>query len=180
MHPVRLRTAHTADLSPRDLDAVRRLCDLAFDDMDDDDFEHALGGIHAVVDDGDELIAHGSVVMRQLAHGDRSLRTGYVEAVAVRPDRQRRGHGATVMDALERLIVGGYHIGALATSDAGMPFYISRGWTIWRGTVSVLGPNGRMRTPEEEGAVMVLEHPASPPLDRAGDLACDWRAGDVW
>jgi hypothetical protein len=49
--------------------------------------EHALGGVHALVVEGDRLIAHASLVARRLLRRGRSLRTGCVEAVAVAPDR---------------------------------------------------------------------------------------------
>ena len=58
------------------------------------DWEHALGGIHAIAygDDG-ELVGHASVVQRRLLHGGRALRTGYVEGVGVR--REARAPRAT-------------------------------------------------------------------------------------
>jgi aminoglycoside 2'-N-acetyltransferase I len=175
---VTVRVAHTADLGEADLRAIRRLLHDTFDDLDEHDVEHCLGGMHVLVHDGDELIAHGSVVMRRLRHGDRALRTGYVEAVAVRENRRRQGHGATVMAELERLIRGGYDIGALGSSDEGAPFYTARGWRPWPGTASVVTPEGLRRTPEEEGGIYVFGVTAE--LDDEGDLACDWREGDVW
>ena len=48
------------------------------------DWEHALGGIHALVWDGDALVGHAAVVQRRLLHGGRALRAGYVEGVGVR------------------------------------------------------------------------------------------------
>ena len=87
-----VRVAHTAWLAAGELAAIRALLDDAFrGGFSDDDFEHGLGGIHAVVREGDDLVAHGSVVMRRLLHEGRALRTGYVEAVAVRADRRRLG-----------------------------------------------------------------------------------------
>lgn len=47
------------------------LLDEAFPDDEaytDEDHEHALGGVHALVWEGPELIGHGSVVMRRLLH----------------------------------------------------------------------------------------------------------------
>ncbi len=83
-----VRTLHTSELSAEELRAIRLLLDESFDgDFTDDDHEHALGGMHALVREGPELIGHGSVVMRRLLHGGRALRTGYVEGVAVRADR---------------------------------------------------------------------------------------------
>jgi aminoglycoside 2'-N-acetyltransferase I len=171
--------AHTSALTEADRHAIRVLLDQAFHgDVTDADYEHALGGMHALVDDGESLIAHGSVVMRRLVHAGRAWRTGYVEAVAVRPDRQRRGLGSAVMSAVEAIIRSAYDVGALGSSDAGKPFYESRGWLPWAGTASVMGPEGPRRTPEEEGWIYVL--PVVAPLDPTGDLACDWRDGDVW
>ncbi len=174
-----LATAHTSSLPPSTLRAIRLLLDDAFDgDVTEHDYEHALGGVHALLWDGAELIAHGSVIMRRLLHEGRSLRTGYVEAVAVRADRQRSGHGAAVMAALEQVIQGAYEIGALAASDQGAAFYAARGWQPWSGTASVITPNGIRRTEEDEDCIYLL--PMGVQMTPSGDLACDWRDGDVW
>src|SRR6202008_367245 len=88
-----LRTAHTADLDPADLKAARALLDEGFDgEGNEADWEHGLGGMHALVWDGPTLIGHGSVIQRRLLHRGRTLRAGYVEAVAVRADRRGQGH----------------------------------------------------------------------------------------
>ncbi len=79
-----LRIAHTADLEASTRRAARALLDDAFDDMTDEDWDHALGGMHALLWEGAELIGHASVIQRQLLYGGRAWRTGYVEAVAVR------------------------------------------------------------------------------------------------
>jgi aminoglycoside 2'-N-acetyltransferase I len=174
-----LRTAHTAWLEPAERRAIRRLLDEAFGgDVGDDDYEHALGGIHALVWEGRELVGHGSVVMRRLLHRERSLRTGYVEGVAVRSDRRRRGHGAAVMTVLERVVRGAYEIGALGATDEAVAFYTARGWRAWAGRASVLTPHGIIRTPEEEGWIFLL--PVTAELTADADLTCDWRSGDVW
>lgn len=178
-----LRVAHTAELTGPELAAVRGLLDGAFPSSGDEafteqDHEHALGGVHALLWEGPELIAHGSVVMRRLLHDGHALRTGYVEAIAVRADRRRHGHGNTVMTGLEQVIRRAYVLGALSASEGAEPFYAACGWQLWTGTVSVLGLGGVERMPEEEGGVWVL--PGSAALLRAGDLACDWRDGDVW
>lgn len=137
-----------------------------------------LGGMHALVWEGPELVGHGSVVMRRLLHDGRALRTGYVEGVAVRADRRRRGHAGALMAALERLIRGGYEIGALGASEQAADFYAERGWQLWTGTASVITPGGIERTAEEDGCIYVLR--VSAELSPDGDLACDWRGGDVW
>jgi aminoglycoside 2'-N-acetyltransferase I len=174
----RIVTAHTADLDTSTLAAARALLYEVFDDMTEHDWEHALGGIHALVWDGGELIAHSSVVQRRLLHGGRVLRAGYIEGVAVRADRQRQGHGAAMMDALERVVRKAYDVGALGASDAGAAFYEARDWQLWLGPTSTMTPTGISRTPEEDGCIYVLAGRIQ--LDLHGELTCDWRDGDVW
>ncbi|GAB1513261.1 GNAT family N-acetyltransferase [Actinophytocola sp. KF-1] len=173
-----VRVAHTADLSPADRTAVRQLLDAAFDgDFADEDWAHTLGGMHALAWSGGELIGHAAVVQRSFLHGDRALRTGYVEGVAVRDDHRRRGVGAAVMAPVERVIRAAYDLGALSSSDIGIPFYEARGWQLWQGETWALTPRGRERTADDDDSVYVL-----PVTDLAltGPLTCDWRAGDVW
>ena len=60
---------HTAQLSPDQLAAIRAMLDAAYDgEFADEDWDHALGGVHAVVWDGDKPAAHGSVVRRQFLY----------------------------------------------------------------------------------------------------------------
>ena len=174
-----LRTAHTSDLDAPTLRAARALLDAVFaDDMSEHDWEHALGGVHALVWEEGELVGHASVVQRRLLHGGRALRAGYVEGVGVRADRRRRGHGAAAMAALERVIRGAYDLGALGSTDVAAPFYAAREWRRWEGPTSALTPAGITRTPDADGSIYVL--PAAVPLDLSGALTCDWRDGDVW
>ncbi len=176
----RLVLAHTGELDADELAAARALMTAAFEDFADEDWEHALGGMHALVVDaaGQQVLAHASLVMRRLLHGGRALRTGYVEAVATHPEHRRRGHGGAVMAALEGL-AGAYDLLALGATDEAVAFYAGRGWQRWRGPTSVLTPDGVRATPEDDGAVHV-RLPAGATLDLAAPLTCDWRAGDVW
>ncbi|MFI9009487.1 GNAT family N-acetyltransferase [Actinosynnema sp. NPDC053489] len=169
---------HTWQAPEAVLAAVRDLLVGAFDgDFGDEDWEHALGGVHALAHDGDELVGHGAVVQRRLLHGGRALRAGYVEGVAVRADHRRRGVGSAVMAALEDVVRRAYPLGALSASEDALAFYAGRGWRRWRGRTFALTPAGVVRTEEEDDGVFVL--PVAP-LDLTGDLTCDWRDGDVW
>ena len=123
-------------------------------------------------------MGHGAVVQRQLLHGGRTLRTGYVEGVAVRGDARRRGHGSAVMEALERVVREAYELGALGATDEAARFYSARGWQRWRGPTSALTPDGVRRTGEDDGAIYVL--PLAGALELSGELTCDWRDGDLW
>ncbi|MYU21122.1 GNAT family N-acetyltransferase [Streptomyces sp. SID8352] len=173
----RPRLAHTADLAPGELAAVRVLLDDAFDgDFSDDDWDHTLGGLHALVHDGRGLAAHGAVVMRRVRHAGRWRRVGYVEGVAVRSDVRRTGLGGLVMGALETAVTRAYDFGALSASADGAALYASRGWTAWSGRILALGPGGPVRLADEEGSTHVWPAP-----DAAEDpeLLFDWRDGDV-
>ncbi|WP_340560362.1 GNAT family N-acetyltransferase [Streptomyces sp. GSL17-111] len=175
-----VRVAHTAQCEPELLGAAREMVMAAFDgDFADEDWEHALGGVHAFVCEDDRVVAHGSVVQRRLLHGGRALRTGYVEGVAVRADRRRAGYGGVVLARLEDVVRRAYDLGALASTEAGLPFYTARGWQVWRGPTYALTPWGRVRTEDDDGGVFVLPVPGVP-LDPAGELTADWRDGDVW
>jgi aminoglycoside 2'-N-acetyltransferase I len=173
-----LRIAHTADLGAGLVPAIRELMNAVFDGVSDDTFDNTLGGVHALILEDGELIAHGSVVQRRLLYDGRALRTGYVEGVAVRADRRRRGHGDTVMAELERVIRSAYHIGALGASPDGSRLYAARRWQLWQGPSSALTPDGIKRTAGHDGAIWVL--PVSAPLDLTADLTCDYRPAAPW
>jgi aminoglycoside 2'-N-acetyltransferase I len=174
-----LRVAHTAELEPALLGEIWEMLVEVFEgDIEDSDWEHALGGIHALAYESGELVGHASVVQRRLVHGGRALRTGYVEAVGVKAHARRRGHAGALMDAIERVIRGAYDLGALGTSDMALAFYRGRGWLPWEGETYALTPQGIERTPEDDDALHVLE--VTTELDRAATITCDWRDGEVW
>ena len=174
-----VHTAHTAYLEPSLLAAARALLhDVFAGELTDADWEHALGGIHALAWEDDALVGHAAVIQRRLRLGGRALRTGYVEGVDVRADRRGCGVGAALMDALEPVRRGAYDLGALGSTDEAAGFYAARGWQLWRGPSSALTPRGIRRTPGDDGAVHVL--PVSVQLDLTGEIVGDWRDGDVW
>ena len=154
-----IRVAHTADLDATTLEQARSLLFQVFtgdDAMTDEDWEHCVGGMHALAYDEGELVGHASVVMRRLLHGDRALRAGYVEGVAVREDRRGRGHGAGMMAELERIIRGAYDLGALGATEVAVPFYRGRGWRPWRGETWALTTTGPVPNPGRGRWVYVL------------------------
>ncbi|MGI5445674.1 GNAT family N-acetyltransferase [Streptomyces sp. CA-243310] len=171
---------HTCELGTTEFGEIRALLDDAFDgDFADEDFEHALGGMHVLVREDGVLIAHGSVVQRRVVHAGRALRTGYVEAVAVRADRRRRGLAARVMTELEGVIGRAYELGALSASEDGAALYAGRGWRVWGGRIGTLGPAGPERLADEEGSTYFWAPPGGALLDPTGRLDFDWRDGDV-
>ncbi|MEH3033489.1 MAG: GNAT family N-acetyltransferase [Aeromicrobium erythreum] len=174
--------ADTDQLGEVLLGDVRALLHDAFDgDFDADDWAHCLGGRHALVLDGGRVLAHGSVVPRTLTTSGRRLRAGYVEGVAVAAAVRRRGLGAQVMTALETVVLTTYDVGALGTSDDGLPLYTAHGWVPWRGPLLVESTQGRRRTPDDEGGVLVRSGALDlADLDLDAELVCDDRSGDVW
>jgi aminoglycoside 2'-N-acetyltransferase I len=176
-----VRTVHTADLTAGQHTSIRALLDRAFDGkFEDADWEHSLGGMHVVVAEGDVIVAHGAVVQRRLLVGDRPLRAGYVEGVAVDVGHRGRGHARAVMDEAERVIRGAYELGALSAAEGVDGFYAARGWLRWRGRTAVLAPAGFSLTPDEDDSTFVFPVSAALPEGLAGTIACDWRSGDVW
>ena len=180
MPAVVLRTVPTADLSTAGLQEVRALLHDSFGGrFDDEDWSHALGGLHVLATVDGELAGHAAVVARSLIADDVPLRTGYVEADATEPRRRRKGVAGTVMAEVERLVTGGWELGALASSAEGTALYTARGWLPWRGALAALTPAGIVETPGE--VVFVLPTPGTPAsLDTAGRLVCEWRRGDPW
>ncbi|MFM9035330.1 MAG: GNAT family N-acetyltransferase [Mycobacterium sp.] len=173
------RLIHTSDLDGETLaNAHRLLVDAFAGEFTDADWDHTLGGMHAVIAHRGALIAHAAVVQRRLLHRGAALRCGYVEGVAVREDWRGQGLGNAVLDAAEQVIRGGYPIGGLSASGSGARLYRPRGWLRWRGPTSVLTPSGVVRTPDDDGTVYVLPVGVDPDPD--GDLVCDWRDGDAW
>ncbi len=178
----RLRTLPTTALLPAELVAIRSLLDAAFgagqDAFSKDDWAHSIGGLHFVLDVDGEIVSHASVVAREIHLGDRPLRTGYVEAVATAPGRERRGFGTVVMEAVADHVRDAYELGALGTGRH--HFYERLGWRTWAGRAFVRTPGGPRRTPDDEGYILVLRTPTSPPFGLDEPITCDWRPGDVW
>lgn len=173
------QTARTDDLDLAALRELRAFLEAAFDGgFGDDDWAHALGGTHVLLRDARGLAAHGSVVPRQVEHRGRTLRTGYVEAVAVRSGLRRGGLGGLVSAELESVLDDRYELGALSATDEGAPLCRARGWQPWPGAVRAHGPAGPVDLPDEQDATFVRPSPAVP-LDPAHPLVFDWREGDV-
>lgn len=180
--PARTRSLATAELTASETERLRALLWAAFEPDDEgfseDDWQHALGGRHFLVEHGDEIVAHAAVVERRIEIGGRPLRAGYVEAVATARERQRRGHGTRVMEAAGNHIRDGFEIGVLGTGSHG--FYARLGWTTWRGPSFVRTRDGLVATSDDDGYLMVLRTPSTPPLEALDPIVCEWRPGDVW
>lgn len=173
------RVLTTAEMPTALLERVRHLMDEAFaGDFSDDDWDHLLGGWHAVVVEDGVPVSHAAVVPRTLRVGERPLRTGYVEGVGTAPGRMGGGLGSATMTALDAVIRQHFAFGALGTGRYG--FYERLGWERWRGRTWVHDSDGPVRTPEDDNAIMVLRFGPSADIDLNADLSCEARAGDDW
>lgn len=177
-----VRRVPSGDLRAREVAALRRMFDAAWandeEPFTDQDWDHAVGGVHFILEKDGEMRAHASVVERELHAGEHRLSAGYVEAVAAWPAHQRRGFGTAVMREVGAYLDRMYALGALDTDRTG--FYEPLGWVVWRGPTFVRTESGLVRTPEEDGAVLVRLTPTSPKLDLSAPISCDWRPGAVW
>lgn len=179
----RLRRLATAELTDAEVRSIRTILDVAFgfdeeERFTDDDWAHAVGGVHFVLDLDGEIVVHASVVERRLEIDGQPMRTGYVEAVAVDAGRQGEGLGSIVMTDVTAWIAERFDLGALGTGRH--RFYERLGWLTWRGPSSVRAADGEQRTPGDDDYILVLPTPTSPPFDFDAPITCEWRPGDVW
>jgi aminoglycoside 2'-N-acetyltransferase I len=173
------RLVHTADLDSDTRQRIHQMVTEAFaGHFTENDWEHALGGMHALIWQHGAIIAHAAVVQRRLFYQGKAVRCGYVEGVAVREDHRGQGLVHALLDGVEQVIRGAYQVGALSSSARARNLYATRGWLPWHGPTSVLTPTGSTRTPDDDGTIFVF--PAVISLDTSAELMCDWRAGDVW
>ena len=176
-----VRIVPTEELGADEVRILRELFDAAWErepeDFQDEDWEHAVGGLHVVLEEDDAIVAHAAVVERELHTGGHELATGYVEAVATHQAHRRRGHGSAVVREVVAYIDRTFQVRALGGDPA---FYVPRGWSVWEGPTFVRTEAGLVRTPEEDGSVLVRRTPTTPPIDLAAPISCDWRPGEVW
>ncbi|MEX0626310.1 MAG: GNAT family N-acetyltransferase [Chloroflexota bacterium] len=160
-----IRVVPSAALSTHEWSTLTDLCVAAFAEDWDGYWESIGPGVHVMAEEaGRGIVAHAAIVDRLLYPGDATLRAGYVEAVAVVPDLQRRGLGTRVMEVINRMVDEGYELGALGTGSH--EFYARLGWVIWRGPTWIRERDGRLER--------------SPGLDLSRPIAVDWRPGEVW
>jgi aminoglycoside 2'-N-acetyltransferase I len=175
------RIVPSAALTEGEWSTLTDLCVAAFDEPWAGYWESIGPGKHVLAEEPQRgIVAHAAIVERLLYPGDATLRSGYVEAVAVWPDLQRIGLGTEVMEVIDRLLDEGYELGALGTGS--QPFYVRLGWVAWQGPTWIRNRDGSLqRSPDEDGGIMVRITPRTPSgLDLTLPIAVDWRPGEVW
>ncbi len=183
---MRVRLVQTSALTDAEIGRIKEILGRAFEGDEhggftEDDWLHSVGGTHFLLEDeadNGRIVGHAAVVERQLHVGGRPLRTGYVEAVAIEPERQRQGLGSALMAAVDAHVDAGFELGALGTGS--QAFYERLGWQIWLGHAFVRMDAGDQPTPDEDGYILVRPTPHSPPLRLTDPISCEWRPGDAW
>jgi aminoglycoside 2'-N-acetyltransferase I len=176
-----LRIVPSAELSPAEWSTLTDLCMAAFAEPWDGYWESIGPGVHVLAEDPERgIVGHAAIVDRLLYPGAATLRSGYVEAVAVWPDLQRTGLGTRLMEVIDRMIDDRYELGALGTGRHA--FYARLGWVVWQGPTWIRNRDGSLqRSPDEDGGIMIRLTPRTPPnLDLTLPIAVDWRPGEVW
>lgn len=181
-HSTLVRKLASNELTPEQVAGLHELFDAAWSDdpeaFTEEDWGHAFGGVHFILEEGGAIVSHASVVERELHTGGHHLATGYVEAVATLPGHQRKGHGSAIMGEVNEYLDQTFQLGALGTGR--LNFYQRLGWVVWQGPTFVRTDAGLARTAEEDDQVLVRPTPTSPELDLSAPISCDWRPGDVW
>ena len=173
------RVLTTAEVPSELLVDIRRLLDESFaGHFSEDDWEHGLGGWHAIVTDGGAVVAHAAVVARTLHVAERPVRAGYVENVGAAPARERQGLATLAMTEINDVLRREFDMGALSTGAH--PFYERLGWERWQGPTFVRSGAELIRTEDEDDGLMVLRFGPSADVDLTESLTCTDRPGEAW
>ena len=174
-----IRQAPTSEISPATFRELTQLLEAAFGEPFTDYWSDIGPGLHFMEVEGDDVLAHACVVDRELHSQKHTLRTGYVEAVATWPFRQGQGHGTKVMQSVGDYILDNYELGALSTGHK--RFYKRLGWVTWKGPTLIRHVDGRtVRTPRDDGSIMILKTPTTPSLNLKSPISAEWRPGELW
>jgi aminoglycoside 2'-N-acetyltransferase I len=172
-------TAWTRDLTDEALASTVTLLEAAFEESFESYWNDIGPARHFMVVSHGNLLAHACVVDRELHTQGHELKTGYVEGVATWPELQGRSHATTAMRAVNVFISENHQLGGLSTG--GHAFYERLGWEPWRGPTYIRRVDGSLqRTGADDGTVMVLRTPRTPPLDPSAPISAEWRPGELW
>lgn len=164
------------ELTPAQREEIVALCTAAFGQDFSWLFDLLPGSVHVLVRADGVLVAHACWVERWLQpEGLPPLRTAYVEAVAVLPERQRQGWGTLTMRHVGEAVAG-YDLGGLDTGGHG--FYARLGWERWHGPTAIRQDGRLLPTPGKHPMILRTAH--TPPLDLGTLLTAEWRRGALW
>ena len=163
-------------LAPAQRREIIELCESVFAEDLSALFEALGASVHLTVRDRGVLVAHACWVERRLeAEGSPLLRTAFIKAVAVAPERQGQGWGTLAMHRAAEAITE-YDLGALVTKEPS--FYTRLGWEALRGPTAIRLADGLLPTPDARPLILRMAH--TPPLDLDALLTIEWRIGELW
>jgi aminoglycoside 2'-N-acetyltransferase I len=127
-------------------------------------FDYLSSSTHVIATIDGRLVGHACWTTRRLApDGQEPLRTAWVDAMVVAPDRQRLGVGTSVMRRLAERTES-YELRGLGTEQ--MAFFERIGWERWRGPTP-----GVHHDPLD--TLMILRTTATPALDLEEVISAD-------
>lgn len=166
-----------SDLDHRAQANLRELLVRAFEgDFSNEDWEHTHGGLRFVGYLGNEVVAHGSVIERNVWIDGEYLKIGYVEGLAVAPSYWNRGFGSKLMAEITSHCKTEFRISMLATGEK--DFYRKLGWLDFEGESYVFRNGVEVRTADEDEGLMYL--PRSVDFPTPTKVVCETREGDDW
>lgn len=168
--------AHDA-LDAADCAALVALCSAAYEEAFAACFALLAGATHLVAHREGVPVCHLAWEERRVWTGDgQVLRAAYVEAVATRPDHQRRGLASRLLAEVPRRAAA-FDIALLSPAEP--DWYARRGWTPWRGTLHHRKDGRLVDDPDE--CVMYRRLARTPAaVDDRASLCVDWRPLEVW
>ena len=181
LDPITIRMFQDREIDFDLLADSKTLCFSAFgNNFNETDWQHTFGGIRVLLFQGAQLMGHAAVVPRCIHIDNEEVNAGYVEAVAVRTERQRQGIGSKVMQDVANSLFDEFDLGVLSTGKHS--FYARFGWELWAGPTFVLKATDGVRTPDENfgGGLMVLRDSTFASLSLTESITCHERDGDNW
>ena len=159
-------------------DRLKKLLFKAYEgDFEEGDWLNSCGGIRVIGWLNNEIVAHASIVPRQMSVNASSLNVGYVEGVAVAPSMQNKGIGSLLLAKVTNECLANFEFSVLST-DA-FAFYGRAGWKRFFGKSAVQQENVEVATPDEDETLMYLE--SAQFIDSTiRRLVCFPRAGSHW
>jgi aminoglycoside 2'-N-acetyltransferase I len=157
---------------------LKNLLNKAFEgDFDEGDWLNSCGGIRVLGWLNNEIVAHASIVPRQMLVNDLRLTVGYVEAVAVMTSLQNQGIGSLLLEKFTNECLKNFEFSVLSTD--GFAFYGRAGWKRFFGESAVQLENAVVSTPDEDENLMYLQR-SNISSATITQLVCFPRAGSPW
>jgi aminoglycoside 2'-N-acetyltransferase I len=158
--------------------SIQKMLESAYEgDFSPEDWEHTSGGIYFVGCLEETIIAHGSVVPREMLIDGQEVIVGYVEAVAVSPAYSGQGFGSMLMRRITEFCRDNYELSMLSTDEKS--FYARCGWLQFTGESFITLENAEIRSADEDEGLMFLPSAKNERVD-IRRAVCQARSGDSW